>query len=112
MGSRDSTTRVRAVALVGYPLLIFMYWLLYPAYGKSGATAILHTIDGHASPDVPPIDVQQGQRVKLQIVNATDEYHPMHLHGHVFSVLARDGDGGPTVRPGSRSSPALLARPA
>jgi hypothetical protein len=49
MRSRDFTTRVGAVALVGYPLLIFMYWLLYPAYGKSGATAILRTIDGHAA---------------------------------------------------------------
>src|SRR5690242_17438511 len=38
-----------AAALVGYPLSIFMYWLLYPAYGKSGATAILRAIDGHAS---------------------------------------------------------------
>lgn len=40
---------IAAVALVGYPLLIFMYWLLYPAYGKSGATAILRAIDGHGA---------------------------------------------------------------
>jgi hypothetical protein len=40
---------IAAIALVGYPLLIFMYWLLYPAYGKSGATAILRAIDGHTS---------------------------------------------------------------
>ena len=38
-----------AVALVAYPLLIFGYWLLYPAYGESGATAILRAIDGHAT---------------------------------------------------------------
>jgi hypothetical protein len=38
-----------AVSLVGYPLLIFAYWLLYPAYGKSGATAILHATDGHVT---------------------------------------------------------------
>jgi hypothetical protein len=38
-----------AVSLVGYPLLIFVYWLFYPAYGKSGATAILSAIDGHAT---------------------------------------------------------------
>lgn len=38
-----------AVSLVGYPLLIFVYWLLYPAYGKSGATAILSAVDGHAT---------------------------------------------------------------
>lgn len=46
---RSHTGRVIATgALVGYPLSIFMYWLLYPAYGKSGATAILRAIDGHA----------------------------------------------------------------
>jgi hypothetical protein len=38
-----------AIALVAYPMLIFGYWLLYPAYGKSGATAILYAIDGHAA---------------------------------------------------------------
>ncbi|HEU0193727.1 MAG TPA: hypothetical protein VFQ71_05975 [Gaiellales bacterium] len=38
-----------AVALVTYPLLIFVYWLLYPAYGESGATAILQAIDGHTT---------------------------------------------------------------
>jgi hypothetical protein len=40
---------VAAGALGGYPLLIFTYWLLYPAYGKSGATAILRAIDGHTA---------------------------------------------------------------
>jgi hypothetical protein len=38
-----------AVSLVGYPLMLFGYWLLYPAYGKSGATAILAAIDGHTT---------------------------------------------------------------
>jgi hypothetical protein len=38
-----------AVALVTYPILIFAYWLLFPAYGKSGANAILHAIDGHTT---------------------------------------------------------------
>jgi len=47
---RSHTGRVIAAgALVGYPLSLFMYWLLYPAYGKSGATAILRAIDGHAA---------------------------------------------------------------
>ena len=38
-----------AVSLVGYPVLILVYWLLYPASGRSGATAILGAIDGHAT---------------------------------------------------------------
>jgi FtsP/CotA-like multicopper oxidase with cupredoxin domain len=27
----------------------------------------------------------------MHIVNTTSEYHPMHLHGHVMSVIAIDG---------------------
>ena len=47
---RSHTGRgIAAVALVGYPLLMFVYRLLYPAYGKSGATAILRAIDGHVA---------------------------------------------------------------
>ena len=38
-----------------------------------------------------PITVAEGQIVHLHIVNNTEEYHPMHLHGHVLSVLARNG---------------------
>jgi hypothetical protein len=49
VASTPRAGRVAAAALVAYPLLIFGYWLLFPAYGKSGATAILRAIDGHAT---------------------------------------------------------------
>ena len=48
-------------------------------------------INGQAAPGILPITVSEGEIVRLHIVNATGEYHPMHLHGHVFSVLAIDG---------------------
>ncbi|MBP0456049.1 multicopper oxidase family protein [Streptomyces montanisoli] len=35
--------------------------------------------------------VQSGQRVRLQFVNGTDMWHPMHLHGHTYQV----GSSGP-----------------
>lgn len=57
----------------------------------AGAVQLVHTINGAASPDVPPIIVHTGQTVRLHLVNDTAEYHPMHLHGHVFDVLAVDG---------------------
>ncbi|HEX6543251.1 MAG TPA: multicopper oxidase family protein [Ktedonobacterales bacterium] len=56
-----------------------------------GRIELVHTINGQASPNVPPITVREGQVVRLHIVNETGEYHPMHLHGHIFSVLARNG---------------------
>jgi FtsP/CotA-like multicopper oxidase with cupredoxin domain len=56
-----------------------------------GRIELVHRINGAASPRVPPITVQEGEVVRLHIVNATAEYHPMHLHGHTMSVVSRDG---------------------
>ena len=64
----------------------------------NGAIQLVHTINQAAAPQTPPIVVRAGQLVRLQFVNTTDEIHPMHLHGHVFSVLDVDGrrtDGSP-----------------
>lgn len=59
---------------------------------REGRPELVHTINGQASPNVAPIDVRAGQIVHLHIVNKTEEYHPMHLHGHMMSVLARNGE--------------------
>ncbi|MGI8586747.1 MAG: multicopper oxidase family protein [Chloroflexia bacterium] len=58
---------------------------------RDGAVQLLHQINGQASPNVPAIIVHTGQVVRLHIVNDTDEYHPMHLHGHTLSVVAKNG---------------------
>jgi FtsP/CotA-like multicopper oxidase with cupredoxin domain len=58
---------------------------------RDGGIELVHTINGAASPDVPPIVVRPGQLVGLHLVNDTDEFHPMHLHGHVMTVVAVDG---------------------
>jgi len=58
---------------------------------RDGRPQLVHTINGAASPEVPPITVEEGQIVRLHIVNQTGEYHPMHLHGHVLTLLTVDG---------------------
>lgn len=50
-----------------------------------------HTINGATFPNTPTIVVQSGQLVRLRFVNETNEYHPMHLHGHIFTILSRNG---------------------
>jgi FtsP/CotA-like multicopper oxidase with cupredoxin domain len=35
--------------------------------------------------------VRAGERVRIDLVNTTTMWHPMHLHGHTFTT----GDGGP-----------------
>jgi FtsP/CotA-like multicopper oxidase with cupredoxin domain len=47
--------------------------------------------NGKSFPDTAPIIVREGQYVRLRFINATDEYHPIHLHGHYFSVLSKNG---------------------
>jgi hypothetical protein len=46
-------TRLRqmtgALSLVAFPLLILVYWVLYPAYGLLDSTSVLRAIDGHAA---------------------------------------------------------------
>ncbi len=56
-----------------------------------GSVQLVHSINGAASPDVPPLVVHTGQLVGLHLVNDTGEFHPMHLHGHVMTVLSVDG---------------------
>jgi FtsP/CotA-like multicopper oxidase with cupredoxin domain len=38
-----------------------------------------------------PLQVSKGQRVIVEMVNASDMAHPMHLHGHVFQVVGLNG---------------------
>ena len=42
--------------------------------------------DGAAFPDRAPIEIRQGQRVRLAFENTTTMWHPIHLHGHTFRV--------------------------
>ncbi|GAA4040175.1 multicopper oxidase family protein [Streptomyces shaanxiensis] len=44
-----------------------------------------------ASPDADPILIEEGQRVRLDFVNDTTMWHPMHLHGHTYQL----GGSGP-----------------
>ncbi len=40
--------------------------------------------------ETPPLPVREGERVELVFTNKTMMPHPMHLHGHVFQVVAID----------------------
>ncbi|MEU0004927.1 multicopper oxidase family protein [Streptomyces sp. NPDC006314] len=37
--------------------------------------------------------VRAGERVRLTLINATDMWHPMHLHGHTFALTGVDSVG-------------------
>lgn len=43
----------------------------------------------------PLLQLSKGEHVMLHMINETDFFHPMHLHGHFFRVIAIDGKATP-----------------
>lgn len=80
---------------------------------------MVYTINGKVFPDIDPIQVKKGDLVKVKLVNRSKmDDHPMHLHGHFFQVLSKDGkpiEGSPIVkdtlnlRPGEEYEVAFVA---
>jgi manganese oxidase len=50
------------------------------------------TINGRAFPDTVPLEVRQGDLVRLRFINPSQTIHPMHLHGTDMAVFAKDGE--------------------
>jgi len=49
------------------------------------------SLNGRIYPDGPPLKVAAGEQIEVTMPNRTGMSHPMHLHGHVFQVVAIDG---------------------
>ncbi len=50
-----------------------------------------YVINGKEFPLTDPIEMKMGERVKLRMANLGGMYHPMHMHGGFFTVVAKDG---------------------
>ena len=49
-------------------------------------------IDNQLYPNADPYFIKEGERIRVTMKNETNMWHPMHLHGHFFRVLARGAD--------------------
>lgn len=47
------------------------------------------TINGQTYPNADPLDVKQGERLRLVMRNMSTMFHPMHVHGHTFAIGAQ-----------------------
>jgi len=61
------------------------------------------TINGKTFPNIDGLSVKEGDLVKVKLVNHSPEGvdHPMHLHGHFFQVLSKNGkplEGSPIIK--------------
>ncbi|MGO0061260.1 multicopper oxidase family protein [Brevibacillus fluminis] len=68
--------------------------------GKTGMDAVF-TINGKSYGEVPPLVVNKGDKVLVTMRNVGSSDHPMHLHGHFFQVLRKDGQstaGAPVMK--------------
>ena len=77
-----------------------------------------HSMTGDGNAQMPPLfRIDRGRSCILDFRNETAWWHPMHLHGHSFSVLDRDGAPVPhdmwgdtvLVRPRERVRVAFVA---
>lgn len=60
------------------------------------------SMTGDGGGDMPPLcQVERGRSCILEFHNETAWWHPMHLHGHSFNVLSRDGAARPVGRHGA-----------
>lgn len=50
-----------------------------------------YVVNGKEFPMTEPIRMRMGERVRVRMANLGAMYHPMHLHGGFFTVIAKDG---------------------
>ena len=57
-----------------------------------GMLGSYYVINGKSFPDTEPITVTHGQTVRLRLIGSdVNMIHPMHLHGHYFTIVAEGG---------------------
>ncbi|WP_371753168.1 multicopper oxidase family protein [Ferviditalea candida] len=63
---------------------------------------MVYTINGKTFPETEPLNVKKGDTVKVRLINRSMmDDHPMHLHGHFFQVLSKNGQplqGAPLIK--------------
>ena len=53
------------------------------------------SINGVPLAETDKIKIEQGQKVRITLNNLTMMHHPMHLHGHFFRVINKNGEHSP-----------------
>ena len=48
-------------------------------------------VNGKQAPEIPAMELRRGDRVKLRLINASDEIVPIHLSGHKLEVISANG---------------------
>jgi FtsP/CotA-like multicopper oxidase with cupredoxin domain len=68
---------------------------MQPGQGQMIWTVNGKSVADHAHRHEPMLSLQRGRSYVLELANETAWHHPIHLHGHTFRVLSRDGKPNP-----------------
>jgi len=60
---------------------------------------IVFSINGRSWPGTERLSATVGDTLHWRVINANNDFHPMHLHGFYYRVDAFTGPAGPTGRP-------------
>lgn len=64
--------------------------------GRGGALQYdLFLMNGKAGSAIPPLILKAGERVRVRLINVGALPHAMHTHGHIFKIVATDGNPVP-----------------
>jgi len=67
------------------------------------------TFNGFSAPSIPPIVVNQGDRVRIRFANIVMDSHPIHIHGYRWQEVGTDG--GPIPKTARRKSSTINVPP-
>ncbi|MER8430118.1 DUF4396 domain-containing protein [Mesorhizobium caraganae] len=74
--------------------------LTYPSMPMDGGMPNFFTINGKAYPSTETIQMKVGKTLKVRFIGTNNGFiHPMHIHGGLFEIVARDGE---TLAPSAR----------
>lgn len=80
-------------------MILLHNWALNPGTYRPDPSIMtefdLWTFNSKVFPAIEPMVVKSGQRVRIRLGNLSMWNHPMHLHGHQFSVTGSDGGRWP-----------------
>jgi FtsP/CotA-like multicopper oxidase with cupredoxin domain len=74
--------------------LVLQGWALLPNNTIPNSLAMEFnwlTMNGKSGPATTPLLVKLGERVRIRLVNLGMDHHPIHLHGHQFSITGTEG---------------------
>lgn len=49
------------------------------------------TFNGRSAPSIPALTVNQGDRVRIRLINMSMDNHPIHTHGHTWWTVGTEG---------------------